>query len=120
MRARNLVGPLVETFALTELLKLAGSATVRARAHHFRTHASLEVDLVLEDSAGRIVACEIKSSHRVRTSDFRGLKALADHLGEQFLCGVVLHCGTGRMSFGPKQVALPLSALWAPTTADMP
>ncbi|WP_327044350.1 hypothetical protein OG320_21600 [Microbispora sp. NBC_01189] len=44
--------------------------------------------------------------------DFRGLRHLADHLGDDFVGGVVLYAGTQTLPFGPRMHAVPVSALW--------
>ena len=56
---------------------------------------------------------ETKASSTVTSEDFRWLRRLHDKLGDTFAQGVVLYLGPDVLRFGPKQVALPLSALWA-------
>jgi len=110
----SLVGPLVETFALVEMLKQAGVSETRPRALHFRSHAGAEVDLVLEDARGRIVGVEVKSSRSVKADDFRGLRALAELSGDRFLRGVILHPGTEVLAFNERLASVPMSCLWSP------
>ncbi|MGH8078838.1 MAG: hypothetical protein ACREPE_16175, partial [Lysobacter sp.] len=47
-----------------------------------------------------------------KSEDFRGLRHLADRLGDDFRAGYVLHAGQRTLPFGPKLRALPISALW--------
>ena len=51
----TLGGGILENFIALELLKQRGWSKLQSTLHHFRTHNGDEVDLVLEDRAGRIV-----------------------------------------------------------------
>jgi hypothetical protein len=53
-----------------------------------------------------------KAASTVGPNDFRGLKRLAERLGDDFVAGVVLYTGTSTLSFGNKLRAVPVSALW--------
>jgi hypothetical protein len=75
--------------------------------------AALEVDLVLENRRGQVVAVEVKAASTVRAEDFRGLRHLADRLGDDFRLRVVLYTGDSTLPFGPKLRAVPVSALWS-------
>lgn len=55
---------------------------------------------------------EVKASSTPKSEDFRGLRHLAERLGDDFLAGYVLYTGDETLSFGPKLRALPISALW--------
>ncbi len=52
---RGLAGPLLENFAVMELRKQAAWSRTQPQLFHFRTQTGQEVDIVLEDSAGRLV-----------------------------------------------------------------
>lgn len=108
------LGPIVETFVVTELLRTAPFAAARPRLHHFRTAAGHEVDVVLEGRRGRLVGIEAKAGATVAESDFRGLRALREQAGGRFACGVVLYAGAAPLPFGPGLWAVPLQALWSP------
>jgi uncharacterized protein len=116
--ARNLIrpgaqlGPLLEGFVLMELARQLTWSRQRARLYHYRTKEKTEVDAVLENRQGQVVAIEIKAASTVRADDFRGLRHLAQRLGDDLLVGMVLYTGTQTFSFGPKFRAVPLSALW--------
>lgn len=105
-------GQLLETFVTMEIRKQAGWSKTQPGLFHWRTAAQQEVDLLLEDAAGRIVGLEVKASGTATSSDFKGLRALADATGDRFLRGVVLYTGGQTIPFGERQYALPLSALW--------
>ena len=96
-----------------ELIKQLGWSERRCRLFHLRTESGVEVDLVLEDRAGRLVGVEVKSAATVRQQDFRGLETLARLTGDRFARGVVLCTGTTVVPFGRNLFALPVSQLWA-------
>jgi hypothetical protein len=106
-------GALLENFVFSELEKQLGWSSVRARLFHYRSHAGEEVDLVLEDPRGRIVGVEVKASSTLAASDAAPLRKLAGELGERFVRGVVLYCGSEVVPFDRHVHALPVSALWS-------
>jgi uncharacterized protein len=106
-------GAMLENFIAMEILKQRGWSRVKPAIHHFRTSAGAEVDIVLEDRAGRIVGIEIKSSRTVGANAFRGLRALRELAGKNFVRGVVLHDGNETVRFDPTLMAVPHSAVWS-------
>lgn len=105
-------GHLLETFIVGELRKQIGWSDSRIRLYHYRTTTGREVDILLEDAAGRLVGLEIKASSTVVQKDFSGLNALSEDVGHRFVRGIVLYAGDQSVSFGERNVALPVSALW--------
>lgn len=105
-------GHLLETFVVGELRKQIGWSDSRIRLYHYRTTTGREVDILLEDAAGRLVGLEIKASSTVVQKDFSGLNALSENTGQRFVRGIVLYAGEQPVSFGERNVALPVSALW--------
>lgn len=110
-----LVGPLLENFVAVELQKQSAWSATQPRPFHFRTQTGQEVDIVLEDAAGRVVGVEVKASATVGARDFRGLRALAEASGDRFRRGVVLYTGRTAVPFGENLHALPVSSLWSTT-----
>ncbi len=108
----RIAGQILENFVAMELRKHLGWSQVSPRLFHFQTQTGQEVDIVLEDCTGKIVGVEVKSSAAVKSSDFRGLRALREMLGDQFLRGFVLYAGSEVLSFGTDLFALPVSGLW--------
>ncbi len=80
---------------------------------HYRTRDQVEVDAVLENRRGEVVGVEVKAASTVSPNDFRGLRHLAERLGDDFRVGLVLHTGKQTLPFGPKMLAMPISALWS-------
>jgi uncharacterized protein len=112
LRPGSPFGPLLEGFVLMELARQLTWSDERVDLYHYRTRDKVEVDAVLENRRGRVVGIEIKASSTVRSEDFRGLRHLADRLGEDFVVGLVLYTGTETLPFGPHLRAMPVSALW--------
>ncbi len=105
-------GSLLEGFVLMELARQLTWSDSRAQLYHYRTKDKVEVDAVLENPRGQVVAIEVKAATTVTSGDFRGLRHLEQRLGDDFLAGYVLHTGTDTLPFGPKLRAVPVSALW--------
>ncbi len=106
------LGGLLEGFASMEIARQLSWSTTRASLFHYRTKDKVEVDMILEDRHGRVVAIDVKASSTVRPDDFSALNHLASRLGDDLLVGLVLHTGTDTLAFGPKHRAIPISALW--------
>ncbi|MGH3585398.1 MAG: ATP-binding protein [Pseudonocardia sp.] len=112
LRPGGMFGPLLEGFVLMELARQISWSSPRVELWHYRTKDGVEVDAVLEDRRGRVVAIEVKAASTVRADDFRGLRHLADRIGSDFLAGIVLHTGKQSFSFGSRLRTMPVSSLW--------
>lgn len=110
---RTRFGAVLESFVLSELLKLASWSERRVSFSHYRTKDQDEVDVVIEDRRGRIIGIEVKASATVRPHDFRGLSQLQEAVGDRFVRGLVLHDHDRVTPFGEKMQAAPLSILWS-------
>ncbi|GAA2828100.1 ATP-binding protein [Nonomuraea rubra] len=112
VRPGGAFGPLLEAFVLMELARQLTWSDEPADLYHYRTKDGAEVDAVLENRQGRVVGIEVKAASTVRAEDFKGLKHLADRLGDDFVAGVVLYTGTQTLPFGDRMRAMPVGALW--------
>lgn len=112
-RDRSLFGALLETFVVGEILRLATWSDVQLSLHHYRDKDQDEVDIVLEDEAGDMIGIEVKAAATVTTTDFRGLRKIADATGKAFRAGWVLYDGDRILPFGERMAAVPLSCLWS-------
>jgi predicted AAA+ superfamily ATPase len=108
----GIIGPLLENFVVMELIKQITWSSTKPQIFHFRTQTGQEVDIVLEDRAGKLVGIEVKASSTVTAQDFKGLRALAETTGKRFHRGIVLYTGAGSLPFGPELYAIPVNALW--------
>jgi len=107
------VGQLLECFVAGELRRQLSWSEIEAELFHFRTQDGTEVDLVVEDSRGRLVGIEIKASVGIDQRAFRGLRHLQERHPDRLVAGIVLHCGSDTLPFGPGLQAMPISALWS-------
>ncbi|MFT3887547.1 MAG: ATP-binding protein [Arachnia sp.] len=106
------LGGLLEGFVAMEISRQLTWSYARAEVFHYRTKDKVEVDIVLEDRRGRVVAIDVKASATVRADDFRGINHLASRLGDDLLAGLVLYTGSETLAFGPKNRAMPIAAIW--------
>ncbi len=109
----NLAGALLENFAVTELQKQSTWSATQPELFFWRTASGQEVDIVLEDRAGRVVGVEIKASATLGSNDVRGLLALASAAGNNWVRGVVLYAGTEVIPFAGNLHGVPIGRLWS-------
>jgi predicted AAA+ superfamily ATPase len=109
---RALLGQLLETFVYQELNREASGRGDRLRFHHFRDRDGAEVDIVIERGVNAVAGVEVKAGATVTTSDFRGLRKLAQAAGHRFVRGVVLYDGESVLPFGERLQAVPIRLLW--------
>jgi predicted AAA+ superfamily ATPase len=108
----GLAGGVLENFVLMELRKQSTWSETQPQFFYWRTASGQEVDIVLEDSAERLVGVEVKANATSGRGDVRGLKALADTVGKRWLRGAVLYTGTEVIPFGSNLQGIPLPLLW--------
>jgi predicted AAA+ superfamily ATPase len=106
-------GALLESFVVSELMKLASWSERRVSFSHYRTKDLDEVDVVIEDRRGRIIGIEVKASATIKADDFRGLRQLQAAVGDRFVRGLVLHDHDRITPFAERLQAAPLSILWS-------
>jgi predicted AAA+ superfamily ATPase len=110
---RTLLGPILESFVFSELLKAAGWTEERLSIFHYRDKDQLEVDFILENPAGEIVGIEVKVAASIMRRDLAGLERVASAAGPAFVQGLVLYGGEQTLSFGSNLHAVPLANLWS-------
>jgi len=108
----TLAGGVVENFVLMELRKQSAWSETQPEFYFWRTASGQEVDIVLEDNAGRLVGIEIKSGATLGGPDVRGLQALASAAGKRWVRGLVLYTGNEVIPFAANLHGLPMSRLW--------
>jgi predicted AAA+ superfamily ATPase len=89
---RETLGNLVENFVYSELLKHSTYAKKSTQIYHYRD-GDYEVDLVLEQKNGNIIAIEVKATATIKIEHLRGLVKLAQNAGDKFLQGYIFYGG---------------------------
>ena len=109
---RALLGQLLETFAFQELRRQASWHDAPTAFFHFRDKDGAEVDIVIELGSRTVAGVEVKAAATVTRADFRGLRKLANAVGDRFARGVVLYDGESSTRFGDRLHAVPIRRLW--------
>lgn len=109
----TLSGRAYESFAAMELARLLPHTATAPKLRHWRGPHGEEVDVVLEDRAGRVIGIEIKSGATVRRSDLRGMNKLRELAGERFVAGLFLCTARQTIPVAREVWAIPIEALWA-------
>jgi uncharacterized protein len=79
----NVAGSILENFVLMELRKQCAWSATRPELFYWRTVSGREVDVVLEDRAGKVVGVEVKAAATLGSNDVRGLQAMASAVGKK-------------------------------------
>ena len=109
---RSILGPLLETFLFSEVMKQAFWLDETCTLHYYRDKDQDEVDIVVESENGAIVGLEIKATATVNAGDFRGLRKLSEASGRNFKLGLVLYDSENTVPFGDNMFAAPISCVW--------
>jgi predicted AAA+ superfamily ATPase len=107
-------GNLLETFVVNELRKQVSWLEHSVTVGHWRTHDDDEVDFVVEDDEGRVLAFEVKAGDRVPGRDLKALRKLRDALGPRFMAGVALCTGPRSYTAEDRIHVMPIDRLWFP------
>jgi predicted AAA+ superfamily ATPase len=110
---RSTFGALLETFVFSEVLKQMSWSDESYSLSHYRDKDQDEVDIIIEDERGALVAIEAKASATVYASDFKGIRKVLKTCGDTLKLGVVLYDGTQVVPFGDRLFAAPISCLWS-------
>jgi predicted AAA+ superfamily ATPase len=109
---RSVLGPLLETFLFSEVMKQTSWLDETCRLHYYRDKDQDEVDIVVESESGAIVGLEIKAGATVNAGDFRGMRKLLEASGRNFKMGLVLYDSENTVPFGDNLFAAPISCVW--------
>lgn len=108
-----LSGRAYESFVAMELARLLPHTEMAPIMRHWRSAHGEEVDIVLENRAGKLIAIEIKAGATVRQGGLRGLNRLRTLAGDRFVAGLVLCTARQTTPLGRQMWAVPIEALWA-------
>jgi uncharacterized protein len=106
------LGGLLETFVLTELLKLRTISQIPVSVWQLREGEDREIDFVLDGPGGAVVGIEVKATTAPGADTARHLRWFKAKIGDRFRAGIVFHLGTRQSSFGDGIHAIPVSSLW--------
>lgn len=107
---REQLGAVLESHVVNQVLAHREWARVETAAFYWRDpQTRREVDLVLRDTAGRVVGLEVKAAGDVNLADFRGLRALEE--STELHRGYVIYTGDRAVRFGENLWALPFTSL---------
>jgi uncharacterized protein len=110
----DLLGRVMETFAVAQLRAELALKTPQPRLHHLRTaEGRHEIDVIIEVGARRLVAIEIKATSTPTAAHAVHLKWLKQELGDSVVACVLLHCGPVSFAIDDDVMACPISALWS-------
>lgn len=107
-------GGLFEAHVVQQIPAHIAWSDVEANLFHWREHRNGrtdEVDLVLRDHRGRLVAVEIKASGNVTSGHFKGIRSFRRAYSKTFHRGFVIYTGTTAIAFDDDLWALPVDAL---------
>jgi len=107
-----ITGRAYESWVAMELARLLAYTDTTPTMRHWRTHHGDEVDIVLENRRGQIIAIEIKAGASVGRSDLRGIVKLRTLVGDRFRAGLVLCTTRQTIPLGARIWATPIEALW--------
>lgn len=110
-QAQRDFGRLWENAVVAQIRAVAEATLDRPTFAHLRTASGRqEVDMLVGDAEGRMVAIEAKSAQLVEAKDTRHLRWLRDR-DPQVTCGLVVYPGERIIDLGDGIAAVPLAAL---------
>ncbi len=104
-------GSVLETWVYAELRKNMALVDEPWHLAHYRDKDQVEVDFVMESPLREVIGIEVKAAATVLAADFKGLRRLKEHIGKDFITGIVLYDGDKALPFGERMWAIPLAAL---------
>ena len=103
---------LLKSFVAGELLKQSSWTEHPVTLYHYHSQSGEEVDVVLEDRAGRVTAVEVKLGSSIAHHDIKGLASLRGALGDHFVRGVIVYTGQELIPLGDKIFAVPIGMVF--------
>ena len=112
VKERNLFRPILETFVISELRKLASWSDQYYDFSFYHDKDGNNVDLIIENQRRQIVGVQASSKCSVNESEFKQLSRLAKKCENSFIQGIILYDGKEIIQFGNQLSAVPYSCLW--------
>ncbi len=105
-------GQIIENFVMQQLrpeVELTG-----ASMHHLRNSTGThEIDLLIEDRKGDLVAIEIKASVSVNDNDAKHLRWFIKEHPDKVKAAVIFYAGPHVLRLSDDVIALPISTIWS-------
>lgn len=108
--ASNPGGKLIETWTYNQLIAEV-ELHPRWTMHHLRTRTH-EINFLITDENGDMLAIDIKSGQSVEANDARHIRWFQELVAPSRCIGIVLYAGNNVLSFGNHCYAIPLAAMW--------
>ena len=99
-------------FVAMELARLLPHTEIAPTMRHWRGPHGEEVDIVLEQRGGRVIAIEVKAGATVGRDDIRWLERFRTLAGDRFVAGLVLCTTRQTTPLGDRIWAVPIDTLW--------
>jgi uncharacterized protein len=113
LRDADLLGRVIDTYVAAQLRPELELTSPRPQLLHLRdANGDHEIDLIVEQPDGSVVAIEITATAAPSTDDARHLRWLRDRIGDRFQRGIVFHTGPRSFQHEPQIWYLPIAALW--------
>ena len=105
-------GKLIETYVFNELSAQI-DLNLDYTLHHYRDRRDKEIDFIIENDNGDMVAVEVKGGSRVTKDDFNNIVWFKENLAkEKKFKGVILYSDEDTITFGKDLIATPIANLW--------
>jgi predicted AAA+ superfamily ATPase len=105
-------GHLLESFVVQQLVAQSGWTDPSLHFYHYRDRDQIEVDCVIT-RGNKVWGVEVKTARSVQSSDFKGLRRLAQQAGNDFQSGIIFYTGDSILPTGDERfLAVPVSKLW--------
>lgn len=108
----TVTGHAYESWVAAELARLLPHTQTNPSMRHWRSHHGDEVDILLEDRRGRLIAVEIKAGATIGHGDLRAIRRLREMTDHRFVAGIVLCTARQTVPFGDRVWVVPIEALW--------
>ena len=106
---KEIFGNIFENFVATEIIK---NIDTTIDLSYFRTVDNKEIDFVLQNNKGEILAIEVKTAKTVTESDTKAIQELQKIVGNKLKKGIVFYTGNEIMPIKKDIWAVPVNYIW--------
>jgi len=93
LKNREVFGKMLENLIATELIKQISWSNIGPKIYHFREVSGEEIDLILENRRGEIIAIEVKSSNRIKPEYLKNLNKFKEKMGDKVVKSILVYTG---------------------------